>query len=295
MKKLIYLFFMVFIIGNLNAKEIENKKYNRIVSMSMAGDEILFDLINRERIIAFSGHSSVNEMASILNKKLDRYEKIDNNIEKIIDMEPDLVIAANWLKKEIADQLEDADINVYTYKTSTTFEEQKELIMELAILLDAEEKGKEIVKNMDNRLAVVQDKIKRSGKSAPRILEYSHTEGTNGKGSIFDDMIQKIYGINLATEIGIGRFAKLSKEKVIEIDPDIILVPTWENFSDIKENDNKILDFIKKDNSYKDLKAVKNNRIYAIPGKYVYIYSQYVIEGIEDLAQTVYQFKDEEK
>lgn len=82
-------------------------------------------------------------------------------------------------------------------------------------------------------------------------MEYSHTEGTNGKGSIFDDMIQKIYGINLAAEIGIGRFAKLSKEKVIEIDPDIILVPTWENFSDIKENDNKILDFIKKDNSYK--------------------------------------------
>ena len=295
MKKLIYLFFMVFIIGNLNAKEIENKKYNRIVSMSMAGDENLFDLIDRERIIAFSGHSSVNEMASVLNKKLDRYEKIDNNIEKIIDMEPDLVIAANWLKKEIADQLEDADINVYTYKTSTTFEEQKELIMELAILLDAEEKGKEIVKNMDDRLAVVQEKIKRSGKSAPRILEYSHTEGTNGKGSIFDDMIQKIYGINLAAEIGIGRFAKLSKEKVIEIDPDIILVPTWENFSDIKENDNKILDFIKKDNSYKDLKAVKNNQIYVIPGKYVYIYSQYVIEGIEDLAQTVYQFKDEEK
>lgn len=289
------LLFMMLVIGNLNAKEINNKKYNRIISMSMAGDEILFDLISRERIIAFSGHSSTNEMASVLNRKLDRYEKIDNNVEKIIDLEPDLVIAASWLKKEIAAQLEDANINIYTYKTPTTFEEQKELIIELSILLDVEEKGKEIVKDMDDRLIVIQNKIKKSGKAKPKILEYSHTEGTNGKGSIFDDMLQKIYGINLAREIGIGRFAKLSKEKVIEIDPDIILVPTWENFSTEKRNDSRLLDFIKKDNSYKDLKAVKNNQIYTIPGKYVYIYSQYVIEGIEDLAQTVYQFKEEEK
>ena len=78
MKKLMCLLFMMLVIGNLNAKEINNKKYNRIISMSMAGDEILFDLISRERIIAFSGHSSTNEMASVLNRKLDRYEKINN-------------------------------------------------------------------------------------------------------------------------------------------------------------------------------------------------------------------------
>ena len=118
-------------------------------------------------------------------------------------------------------------------------------------------------------------------------MEYSHYEGTNGKGSIFDDMLQKIYVINTAREEGIGRFAKISKEKVIEIDPDVIIVPIWD--STAAKDGSKFLEFLSKDKSYKELKAVKNGRIYPIPGKYVYIYSQYVIDGIEELANSIYQ------
>lgn len=288
MKRVVYLILIVILMGGSLYGGEGKPKYNRIVSMSMAGDEMLFDLVERERIIAFSGHSSHSEATSVLNKKLDGYKQVDNNVEIVIGLEPDIVIAAGWLKKEIAAQLEDAGITIYTFDVPRSFEEQREVILKLAEVLDAQEKGQEIVKDMDDRLAAVQEKIKRSGKPSPRILEYSHTEGTNGKGSIFDDMIQKVYGINLAREAGIGRFAKISKEKMIEMDPEIILVPVW----GVDENDSTLLDFITKDSSCQDLDAVKNNRVYVIPGKYIYIYSQYVIEGIEDLAQRVYQFEN---
>lgn len=165
--------------------------------------------------------------------------------------------------------------------------------MELAELVEEKEKGNEIVRNMDERLAAVQKKIKESRKISPRVLEYSHYEGTNGKGSIFDDMLQKIYVINTAREAGIGRFAKISKEKVIEINPDVIIVPIWD--STAAKDSSRFLEFLSKDKSYKDLKAVKNGRIYPIPGKYVYIYSQYVIDGIEELANSIYQLKDDKE
>lgn len=287
MKRIICIFFIGILTTTfLYGQKTPIKKYNRIISLSMAGDEMLFDLVEKDRILAFSGYSNKNEMASVLYDKLDRFKKVDN-VEKIIDMEPDLVIAANWLKKDILSQLEDAGINVYIYSTSSTYEEQKNLIMELAELVEEKEKGNEIVRNMDERLAVVQKKIKESGKISPRVLEYSHYEGTNGKGSIFDDMLQKIYVINTAREEGIGRFAKISKEKVIEIDPDVIIVPIWD--STAAKDGSKFLEFLSKDKSYKELKAVKNDRIYPIPGKYVYIYSQYVIDGIEELANSIYQ------
>lgn len=294
MKKVIYIFFIgIFITTFLYGQNLSSKKYNRIISLSMAGDEMLFDLlVDKERVLAFSGYSNKNEMASVLYNKLDNFKKVDN-IEKIIDMEPDLVITANWLKKDILSQLEDAGINVYIYNTSSTYEEQKKLILELAELVEEEEKGNEIIRNMDERLAAVQEKIKKSGKNSPRVLEYSHYEGTNGKGSIFDDMLQKIYVINTAKEAGIGRFAKISKEKVIEIDPDVIIVPIWDSTSG--KDSSKFLEFLGKDKSYKELKAVKSNRIYPIPGKYIYIYSQYVIDGIEELANSIYQLKDDKE
>ncbi len=292
MKKIIYILcFGIFLSNFLHANSI-SKKYNKIISLSSAGDEILFDMVDKKRILAFRGKNFHNEMSSILGKKIKNYEKVEDNIEKIISMEPDLVIVADWLKKELKSQLEDVGIFVYTYKNPFTYEEQQALIKELSILLEEEEKGEKIIKSMDKRLKALQDKIKKSGKKAPRVLEYSHYEGTNGKGSIFDDILQKIYVINMASEIGINRFAKISKEKVIEMDPDIILVPIWHISSDTENQ--KFFKFIEKDESYKELKAVKNKCIYPIPGKYIYVYSHYIIEAMEEVAKVVYQFEQEE-
>lgn len=269
------------------ASTIETKKYNRIISLSMAGDEILYDMVDRNRILAFRGKSSENEMTSILGEKIKSYPKVEDNIEKIISMDPDLVIAADWLKKEMKSQLEDAGVFVYIYKTPFTYEQEQNLIQELANLLEEKEKGKRMIQNMDKRLKILQEKIKKSGKKPPRILELSHYEGTNGKGSMFDDMIKKIYGINVAAEAGIGRFAKISKEAVIEMNPDVILIPIW-NSSSQGENQ-KFYKFLKQDRSYQEIQAIKNNKIYGIPGKYIYIYSHHIIDAMEEMARLTYQ------
>lgn len=263
-------------------------KYNRIISLTVAGDEMLFDLVKRERILAFSGKTVKNKMANVLWDKLDGYQKIEDDMEKVIDLEPDLVVVADWVKKDIVSQLEDAGIKIYTYSTPFNYEQQKEVIKKLSQIVEEEEKGDEIIEDMDRRLDILQSKIKNSKKSSPRILEYSHYEGTNGAGSIFDDMLQKAGGINTAAEEGIGRFSKISKEKVIEIDPDIILIPIWDTNGE-KESTN-FYNFLKNDKGFSELKAVKNNTIYPISGKYIYIYSQYMIDGIEEIAQSIYQF-----
>ena len=288
MKKFLYFLVIYFcFIADIYPKSLPVKKYNRIISLSMAGDEILYDMIDRDRVVAFRGKANNNEMTSILYNKLDKFEKVEDNVERMIELEPDIVIAADWLKSEIRMQLEDAGVNVYIYKTPFTYEEIQNLIRELAKLLEEERRGEEIIKSMDDRLDVLQEKIKKSLKNSPRVLEYSHYEGTNGKGSIFDDMLKKIYAINLASEIGIGRFAKISKEVVIDLNPDIIFVPVW-NASDLSENQ-KFLQFLKTDKSYADLSAVKSDKLYIIPGKYLYIYSHYIVEGIENMAKSVYQ------
>lgn len=280
------LYFLLFITGFLYAENGNSKKYNRIISLSMAGDEILFDMVDKDRILAFRGKSANNEMVSILGEKIKFHQKVEDNIETIISMEPDLVIIADWLKQEMLYQLQDAGIHIYIYKNPFNYEQQQRLIRELASLLEEEKRGEEIIRNMDNRLEILQKKIQKTGKEPPRVLEYSHYEGTNGKGSMFDDMLQKIYVINVAREAGIGRFSKISKEMVIEMDPDIILVPIWNKFE--QGENQKFYQFLKKDKSYGDLKAVKNKKIYPIPGKYIYLYSHYIIEAMEEIAKVIY-------
>lgn len=289
-KNMIILITIYLIVFNfLYCKENENKKYNRIVSLSMASDEIIFELIDNSRIVALSSNSNGNEMTSILGKQINNYIKIEDNVEKLIDLEPDLVIAAEWIKKENLSQIEDAGIEVYIYKTPSTFEGNEKLIKDLSILLGEEKKGLEIIKNMNDRLEVLQTKIKEKKSLYPRVLEYSHYEVTNGEGSIFNDMLEKIYINNLAKELKLGKSEKLSKEKVIEINPDIILIPVWKDGENTENV--KFINFLKNDESFQEVSAIKNNKVYTIPGKYIYIYSQHIIDGIEEIAKKVYNLE----
>lgn len=284
MKKLIIL--LAIILSTFTFAIEKNYKYKKIISMSMASDELLYALVSKDRILALSGSSDKNEMRSALWNKINDFNQVKDNVEQIMALEPDLVIVPNWIKKTVISQLEDAGINIYVYDTPSNFQEEKNLIKELSCLLEVKNIGARIIKDMDTRLLAIQQKIKKSGKPCPRVLEYSHYGSTNGKGSMFDDMLSNIYCKNVASEIGIYRFAKISKELVIDLNPEIILIPIWDSTS--AKNCSKFFTFIKNDKSLAEVDAIKNNKVYAIPGKYVYMYSQYIIDGMEEIATLIY-------
>lgn len=287
MKKLIIL--LAIILSTFTFAIEKNYKYKKIISMSMASDELLYALVSKDRILALSGNSDKNEMRSALWNKINDFNQVKDNVEQIMALEPDLVIVPNWIKKTVISQLEDAGINIYVYDTPSNFQEEKNLIKEFSCLLEVKNIGARIIKDMDTRLLAIQQKIKKSGKPSPRVLEYSHYGSTNGKGSMFDDMLSNIYCKNVASEIGIYRFAKISKELVIDLNPEIILIPIWDSTS--AKNCSKFFTFIKNDKSLAEVDAIKNNKVYAIPGKYVYMYSQYIIDGMEEIANSIYELK----
>ena len=79
-----------------------------------------------------------------------------------------------------------------------------------------------------------------------------------------------------------------SKEKVIELNPDIIIVPIAKKY----DNVNKILKLFFEDPGFKNVKAIKNKKVYFIQYKDITPTSQYMINSIEELAKVVYQFKE---
>ena len=255
MKKLIIL--LAIILSTFTFAIEKNYKYKKIISMSMASDELLYALVSKDRILALSGNSDKNEMRSALWNKINDFNQVKDNVEQIMALEPDLVIVPNWIKKTVISQLEDAGINIYVYDTPSNFQEEKNLIKELSCLLEVKNIGARIIKDMDTRLLAIQQKIKKSGKPSPRVLEYSHYGSTNGKGSMFDDMLSNIYCKNVASEIGIYRFAKISKELVIDLNPEIILIPIWDSTS--AKNCSKFFTFIKNDKSLAEVDAIKND------------------------------------
>lgn len=282
-KSLIFILFFLFSIV-IFSKNIENKFYKRIVSLTLSGDEMLLGLVTENRIVGLSGKINEDKDFSYVVSQAKKFPKVESNVEKLIELEPDLVIAADWMKKDILSQIEDVVSELYIYDTPDNFEEQKKLIKDLGLILKTEKKADEIVDNMEKRLKTVQEKIKSSNNiKKPKILLYTSYETTAGKGTTFENMIELIGGINLASEVGIEGSQKISKEKLIEMDPDIIVVPIWQ-----KDESEKFTKFFIEDSSFKNLKAIKNKKVIVVPYAVTTPTSQYIIDGIEILAQKIY-------
>jgi len=273
----------------VNAKGVQAKKYNHIVSLTLSGDEMLLGLVPENRIAGLSGKINEDKEISNIVDKAKKFPKVEGNEEVLMSLEPDLIIVADWLSKRITDIGAITGAKVYFYKTPNSYEEQKKLIRDLANLVEEKENGEKLIKNMDDRLKALQNKIAKNYKGAkPRILMYTSFGTTSGKNTTFNDMVKLINGVNVVAEAGIDGFKDISKEKVIELNPDIIIVPIAKKY----DNVNKISKLFFEDPSFKNVKAIKNKKVYFIQYKDITPTSQYMINSIEELAKVVYQFKE---
>ena len=290
MKKLFLFLILLFsFTAIVNAKGVQAKKYNHIVSLTLSGDEMLLGLVPENRIAGLSGKINEDKEISNVVDKAKKFPKIEGNEEVLMSLEPDLIIVADWLSKRITDIGAITGAKVYFYKTPNSYEEQKKLIRDLANLVEEKENGEKLIKNMDDRLKALQNKITKNYKGAkPRILMYTSFGTTSGKNTTFSDMVKLINGVNVVTEAGIDGFKDISKEKVIELNPDIIIVPIAKKY----DNVNKISKLFFEDPSFKNVKAIKNKKVYFIQYKDITPTSQYMINSIEELAKVVYQFKE---
>ena len=290
MKKLFLFLILLFsFTAIVNAKGVQAKKYNHIVSLTLSGDEMLLGLVPENRIAGLSGKINEDKEISNIVDKAKKFPKVEGNEEVLMSLEPDLIIVADWLSKRITDIGAITGAKVYFYKTPNSYEEQKKLIRDLANLVEEKENGEKLIKNMDDRLKALQNKIAKNYKGAkPRILMYTSFGTTSGKNTTFNDMVKLINGVNVVAEAGIDGFKDISKEKVIELNPDIIIVPIAKKYDNI----NKISKLFFEDPSFRNVKAIKNKKVYFIQYKDITPTSQYMINSIEELAKVVYQFKE---
>ena len=290
MKKLFLFLILLFsFTAIVNAKGVQAKKYNHIVSLTLSGDEMLLGLVPENRIAGLSGKINEDKEISNIVDKAKKFPKVEGNEEVLMSLEPDLIIVADWLSKRITDIGAITGAKVYFYKTPNSYEEQKKLIRDLANLVEEKENGEKLIKNMDDRLKALQNKITKNYKGTkPRILMYTSFGTTSGKNTTFNDMVKLINGVNVVAEAGVDRFKDISKEKIIELNPDIIIVPIAKKY----DNVDKISKLFFEDPSFKNVKAIKNKKVYFMQYKDITPISQYMIDGIEELAKVVYQFKE---
>ena len=224
----------------------------RIVSISPSITEILFAVDAGEQMIGRDEFSIYPEEA--LSLEIIGSPRGGFSTESIIALEPDLVICAQIIPEEQITVLEDLGLSVYWQANPQDFETLYANITDLAKITGHEAEAAALVEELQQRVAAVDDIVSQVDSKPKVFYEIDATTDpgnpwTTGAGTFIDYIINRAGGVNIAADLGTD-YAQISSEKVIEEDPDIILLADamygttpesvaeragWENITAVQE------------------------------------------------------------
>jgi iron complex transport system substrate-binding protein len=263
------------------------QKPQRIVSLSIGTDEILVDMVPPVRIAALSYLSDNAGISNITEQAKQVPRKIKANAETVIGLQPDLVFVPSWLPAELGQIMRDAGLAVYVYKTPNSIEQVKQTVAEIARAVGEEEAGQRIIAGMEAELAKVRRKVEKVPPGERQVVvQFSLMGGSGGKGSTFDDLCRYAGVDNGAAIAGLRDNEILSKEQIVRINPDLLILPTWDYTG--KTDPQQYKDAVRTDPGFQSVKAVQRQRLVQISDRYLVSSSPYIVYGVQELAKAAY-------
>jgi iron complex transport system substrate-binding protein len=275
---------------DLGNNVVVEKKPTRIISCALFLDEILMCTADKKNILGVSTFALDPEISNIADDAASIPNKLVFNVESLIALEPDVLLVADWSPPDGVKLIRSAGIPVCIIKFPASIDGIRRTIRRIARIVGEKEKGDLLVSNMDaelskNKKALCPAKIAKK----LTVLDYDPTYGSSfGRGSLWDDVVAHAGLLNAASSIETGKWgtAILSREKIIELDPDIIILPAWV-YGDPSGADRMLKNFTE-DPLFKDLRAVRDKRVYRLSERYRYCGSQYVVSGVSALSRLAY-------
>ena len=263
------------------------QKPQRIVTLSLASDEMVLGMTQPERVVALHhladdpGISTIADKAGRISARMKEY-----NAEQILSLKPDLVIAPDWSQAELIETLRDMGLPVFVSKGPASVKEVKQAIEEISQAIGEVEAGARLLARMESELAGI---AAQAGAIPPErrqtVVLISHLAAYGGKDSLFDNMCGYAGVINGAAAAGLGKNAVLTKEAIITINPDVILVPTWNGG---RLNVNKLKTELENDPALQTVKAIRGKRLAQVPDQYLYCASQDITQAIQAIMHAAY-------
>ena len=248
----------------------------RIVSLAPSDTELLFALGLGDKVVGVDTFSNYPPEAT----KIDKVGGLsDTNLEKIVSLTPDLVLAAGITSKELITSLESRGLTVLVLNPTNLAGVVANMKL-LAQVANVPEKGEAAAADFQKKLDDIAAKVK-AVKAKPRVFyELDPTLFTVGPGSFIDDMIQKAGGQNIVTDAS-NPYPQLNQEAVISKDPEVILLGDDTGGVDTPE---KIL----ARPGWSNVTAVKNKRVVTLNADLVNRPGPRAALGVENIAKALY-------
>lgn len=246
----------------------------RIVSVAPSITELIYALGKGDQLVGRSDYCDypveANEVPSVGSLS-------DPNIEKILELQPDIVFASAHFKEDIAKKLEGLGIKIEVIYNAEDFSGSYDAINRVGEMVNAKDEALELVVSLEKEIEYIKEQVKEQ--EIPTVY-YVVGFGKDGDYTATGDtfvaqMIEIAGGENIAKD---ATGWKYSLEKIIEEDPEYILIS--QNYG-MKEE-------FEQTEGYKELSAVKHNKLIEIDDDLLNRQGPRLAQGVESLAKILH-------
>ena len=222
-----------------------SKEPKTIVSLAPDVTETLYAIGAGDKLIGRTKYCNYPEKAKAL---IEVGSMRDPNIEVIMDINPEMVIAATHYKEEVLNKLKEGKISVVAKESPSSIEEMYDYTLKLGAIVNKDYEARALVSSMRAKVSTVKMYTKNvsSRPSAYYVVGTGqYGEYTAGKDTFIAEAIRVAGGRNAADDVTGWKY---SIEKLIDNNPDVIFGPQ-DAYDTMTSSDN-----------YKSLKAIKNKK-----------------------------------
>ncbi len=251
-----------------------------IVSIAPSCTEILFALGLGDRVVGVTEYCDYPEEAQE-KPKIGTFTT--PNLEAILALQPDLVLATGGVQAEVLSRMEELGLTVFAVNPAT-FSQTAEEIRLIGQIAGAREEAERIAADMERRAGAIAGRVREmeeAGKSRPRVfyeIYYENNVWTAGKSSIISDLVSLAGGENLG-DMEESDYYEFSVERLMAENPQVYLVGSGSMFDpgDITSRP-----------GWDSMDAVRGGRVYVIDEDLVYRTGPRLIEGLEAIHRAIY-------
>ena len=263
-------------------------KPKRILTFAMYTDQIVLGLVTSDHLVGINTLLDDPVLSNIIPIAKKISKKIGNpGAEEVLSMKPDLVIVSDWTQAEKIQSMRDLGLKVVSVKSPETIQDAKDAVSQVAAAIGEPEKGRQLIGMMDKKLAEIREKTSRiKPEQRKNIVLLSLMTAYGGTGCAYDDACREANVINGIAAAGLKNGQQLTKEMLIKINPDIMLLPVYNDRG--KYDTQAFIDSYLKDPSLQTVNAIKNKQLIYPREQFIYNCSQDIVYCVQEIARVAY-------
>jgi len=253
---------------------------SRIVSLSPSATEMLFAIGAGDQVVAVDDQSNYPAEAAAKMTDLSGYTP---NVEAIAGYDPDLVAISD--DDKLQSQLEGLGLTVWVGASATTFDDAYTQIEQLGAATGHVAEAAELVGQMQTELDALAKDVPTSEASLAVFHELDDTGYAAGSNT-FIGQVYEMFGLSNIADAADdpSGFPQLSKEAIIDADPDLIFLADTKCCG-------QSLETVKSRPGWADITAVKEGHVFAMDddiasrwGPRVVDYARQVHDALQQVA-----------